>query len=160
MYLTVLVHVSVFWLANIEILCEYSGTVVWNRSRLLPLTFFPKSWQNGMSLIVKCRGLTPFWGRAEVERALAVCNGAVLWGNCSTAHIMLCPADLNMLPENYRAVWSDTTNTLHSVVFWVMTPCIVVGEYRSLGGAVGLYLQELCSFKPVIPAYQDNRTLV
>lgn len=160
MYLAVIVHASVFWLANIEILCEYSGTVGWNRSRPLPLTFFPKLRQNGMSLIVKCRDLTPFWGRAEVERALAVCNGAVLWGNCSTAHIMLCPADLNMLLENYGAVWSDTTNTLHSVVFWVMTPCIVVGEYRSFVEAVGLYLQAVCSFETVTPAYQDYHTLV
>jgi len=41
-----------------------------------------------------------------------------------------------------------------------MTPCIVVGEYRRLGGAVGLYFQALCSFEPVTPAYRDYRTLV
>lgn len=155
MYLTVLV----FWLANIEILYEYSGTVVWNRSRPLPLTFFPKLWQNGMSLIVKCLDLTPFWGRAEVERTLAVCNGAVLWGNCSTAHIMLCPADLNMLLEHYGAVWSATTNTLYSVVFWVMTPCVLVGKYQGFGD-VWLYLQAVCSFEHVTSAYQYYRTLV
>ena len=104
---------------------------------------------------MKCRDLTPFWGRAEVERALAVCNGVVLWGNCFTAHITLCPADLNTLLGHYGAVRSATTNTLHIVVFWVMKPCILVGEYRRFGGDVRLYLQAVYSFETGTPAYQD-----